>query len=126
MWVIDTSAVVELLLTSDAGRAVAAAIGEEDLFAPQLLAVEAVSVMRRLTLGGMISEQRAVGALEDLKNLGVHWMDIPPLTMGAWRLRHNASAYDGLYIALADSLDCQVLTCDERLTRASDICVLPW
>ena len=36
----------------------------------------------------------------------------------AWQLRHNLSFYDALYLALAESLNCQVITADSRLGRA--------
>ena len=35
-----------------------------------------------------------------------------------WELRANVSAYDASYIALAESLDCTMLTADRRLARA--------
>ena len=36
----------------------------------------------------------------------------------AWQLRHNLSFYDALYIALAESLHCQLITADSRIARA--------
>ena len=36
----------------------------------------------------------------------------------AWQLRHNLSFYDALYIALAESLRCQLITADSRIARA--------
>jgi len=35
-----------------------------------------------------------------------------------WALRHNLSAYDAVYVALAEALDATLLTCDSRLARA--------
>jgi predicted nucleic acid-binding protein len=35
-----------------------------------------------------------------------------------WALRHNLSAYDAVYVALAEALDAMLLTCDRRLARA--------
>ena len=35
-----------------------------------------------------------------------------------WGLRENVSAYDGTYVALAESLDCPLVTADARLGRA--------
>lgn len=34
-----------------------------------------------------------------------------------WELRENVSAYDAPYIALAELLDCSLLTADARLGR---------
>lgn len=35
-----------------------------------------------------------------------------------WALRHNISAYDAAYVALAEALDAPLLTCDARLAAA--------
>lgn len=35
-----------------------------------------------------------------------------------WELRHNLTAYDAAYVALAESLDAVLLTADERLGQA--------
>jgi predicted nucleic acid-binding protein len=36
-----------------------------------------------------------------------------------WSLRHNFSAYDATYVALAETLDAELLTADRRLHRAT-------
>lgn len=36
----------------------------------------------------------------------------------AWQLRHRLSFYDALYVALAESLHCQLITADGRIARA--------
>jgi predicted nucleic acid-binding protein len=36
-----------------------------------------------------------------------------------WELRQNLTAYDAVYVALAEVLDTVVLSCDRRLARAS-------
>ena len=42
-----------------------------------------------------------------------------------WELRDNLSAYDASYVALAESLDCNLMTADARLSRAPGIrCVI--
>ena len=35
-----------------------------------------------------------------------------------WELRENLSAFDASYVALAESLDCALLTEDGRISRA--------
>jgi predicted nucleic acid-binding protein len=39
-----------------------------------------------------------------------------------WDLRDSVSAYDATYIALAEALDCPLLTADARLSRANRRC----
>jgi predicted nucleic acid-binding protein len=36
-----------------------------------------------------------------------------------WELRDNVTAYDATYVALAEALDCSLVTADARLARAS-------
>lgn len=36
-----------------------------------------------------------------------------------WSLRHNVSPYDAWYVALAESLEVPLATCDARLARAN-------
>ena len=40
------------------------------------------------------------------------------LSRRIWALRHNLSAYDACYVALAESLDCPLLTADARIAAA--------
>ena len=35
-----------------------------------------------------------------------------------WELRDNLSAYDAAYVALAEIIDCPLVTADARLSRA--------
>lgn len=125
MWVVDASAAAELLLGTAQGRTAAATIGDEDIYAPQLLAAEVLSVMRGMVRGGHITPARAEAALRDLDDLGIIWVDMPPLVGAAWALRDSASAYDAMYVALAERLGCMLLTCDRRLAKAFTCCVMP-
>ena len=38
-----------------------------------------------------------------------------------WEPRENLSAYDASYVALAELLDCSLLTADARLSRAPGV-----
>ena len=46
-------------------------------------------------------------------------MPLPPLLERMWELRHNVTAYDAAYIALAERLDAVLITCDARLATAN-------
>ena len=42
-----------------------------------------------------------------------------PLLPRAFELRANVTAYDAMYVALAEALDCPLVTADARLAAAS-------
>ena len=44
-----------------------------------------------------------------------------PLLARVWELRENLSAYDAIYVALAEELACPLLTADARIGRASGV-----
>lgn len=124
--VIDASALCELLLGRSKAQEVARAVIDHDLYAPQLLVVEVVSVLRGWLRSGQISEFRAEEALADLRSLPITFVDADVLISGAWESRQNISAYDAFSVALARALQCRLLTCDEKLARAvPDVAWIP-
>lgn len=119
--VLDASAVIEWLLGSARGAAVAAALEEDPdgvFQAPDLLDAEVVQVFRRLARTGVVPERRAAGAVALLARLPVDRRPTLPLVPRMWALRDNLTAYDAAYVALAEALDCALLTCDARLGDA--------
>ncbi|HKW16925.1 MAG TPA: type II toxin-antitoxin system VapC family toxin [Terriglobales bacterium] len=120
MIVLDASAVVEWLLQTPPGLRIESRIYQrnESLHAPHLLDVEVVQVMRRLVREGVLSVRRANEAIEDLIGLRItrypHVVFVPRI----WRLRHNLSAYDAAYAALAEELGATLITHDARLASA--------
>ena len=119
--VLDASAVVEWLLGSERGDAVAAQLLDDAdgaFFAPDLLDVEVVQAFRRLARSGAVSDVRATGAVELLQTLPLERRSAAILVPRIWTLRDNLSAYDAAYVALAEVLDCPLLTCDARSADA--------
>ncbi len=124
MIVVDASAAVELLLRTPRARAIEQHLfsaEETTLHAPHLLDVEVTQVLRRYYLHGVLSSRRANQALADLAALSVERYSHEPLLARAWRLRNNVTAYDAVYVALAEALNAILLTCDERLSRAAGL-----
>ena len=66
----------------------------------------------------MTSNAEAVEALNLLEQLDVSFHDHMLLTGRAWTLRGNLSAYDAMYVALAELLDAPLLTADAKLAHA--------
>jgi predicted nucleic acid-binding protein len=120
--VLDASSVVELVLGLAHGAEVAGRIeGNETLHAPHLLSAEVTKVIRRYELRGDIDANRSTAALTDTADLDVNYYDHLPLLARVWELRRNVSAYDGLYLSLAEALDAPLLTGDSTLASVPGI-----
>jgi predicted nucleic acid-binding protein len=118
--VVDASAVVELLLQTDVGVVVEELVYEKDvpLHAPHLLDIEVLSALRRLVLTGEVPLTRAAEALQDLSLVHIVRHGHVDLTARAWGLRGNFTAYDAIYLALAEALDATLVTCDKSFGRS--------
>lgn len=121
MIVLDASAAIEWLLQSPAGTRIAKRIFSlsQSLHAPQLLDVEVAQVLRRYVRKKTISEQRGGEALEDLGDLPLNRYPHDLLLPRAWELRATLTAYDAVYVALAELLDAPLLTCAKKIAFAS-------
>jgi predicted nucleic acid-binding protein len=120
MIVVDASAMIEALLRTPAAAAVEARLFEpgETLHAPHLLDVEVAQVIRRYVANGDIAANRGREALDDLADLRLRRYPHDWLLPRIWELRHNLTAYDAAYVALAEALDAPLLTRDRRLAAA--------
>jgi predicted nucleic acid-binding protein len=87
--VIDSSALVELVVRSQREAAVAQAVGATDMVAPDVVNPEVLSALRRLERRGTLTAQRAVQAVDDLMDAPVRRFSTLPLLAEAWTLRAN-------------------------------------
>jgi predicted nucleic acid-binding protein len=101
----------------DGDVARSALVGEE-LSIPDLADVEVVSVLRRRWLAKTLTADRFAAALEDLAALPADRYPVLPFMSRAYELRANISAYDATYVAVAERLDCALITADGRLASA--------
>ncbi len=115
MIVVDASAAVRALLHDGEARRY---LSTERLAAPHLVDAEVIQALRRLVARGSVSETDAGRAVRQWSQLGLKRLAVDRLTTRVWALRHNLSAYDASYVALAEALDCPLLTADVRLASA--------
>jgi predicted nucleic acid-binding protein len=115
MVVVDASVLVNALLINGPARARLAAA---NLQAPELIDAELLSVLRRLVLANQLPEQLALQALATAQQLGLRRHASRHLWSRAWELRTNLTAYDALYVALAEQLEAPLLTADSRAAQA--------
>jgi predicted nucleic acid-binding protein len=118
--VLDASALLELILDTPMGRLVAGRIADpaEGLHVPHLADIEVVQALRRYVREGEIDADAGETALDDLRALDLQRHAHEPLLERVWELRQNLTAYDAVYVALAEVLDGVLLTCDRQLSQA--------
>lgn len=120
MIVIDASVLTDFLLGRPA--ALDAVEGElegrehEPLHAPELIYLETLNALRRLAIAGAVTDHRATQAAADLDGVRLVRYGHRTFRERVWELRHNLTAYDASYLALAEgSEDAVLLTADAGL-----------
>jgi predicted nucleic acid-binding protein len=127
------------MLVVDASVAVAAChspvgfarLRGHELVAPQLMLIEASSVLHEMAWRKEISAARAKTMLERLLEAPVQVRTPDGLIEAAWNIADDlgwAKTYDAQYVALAQILTCKLVSVDERLLRGAarlDIAVRP-
>ena len=121
MIVLDASALLEVLLRTPAAAALDQRLFQpgQTLHAPHLIDVEIAQVIRRYAANGEISAERGRLALDDFAAFRLHRYSHDILLPRVWELRHNLTAYDAVYVALAEALEAPLLTRDRRLAAAT-------
>lgn len=121
MIVIDASALVDVLLRAPTAEALEGRLYEpgQTLHAPHLLDVEVAHAIRRHVADGAMDGERGREALSDFADIPLRRYPHTFLLPRVWTLRNNLTAYDAIYVALAEALDAPFLTCDRRLAAAA-------
>lgn len=119
MIVLDASVAVELLTNGPLADQIRDELAQRDdsVIVPHLIDVEVMSAFRRLTAGQRINVHRSGQFLDGLAALPAERYSHTPLITRVWELRHNFTAYDATYIALAEATGAILYTCDEKLQR---------
>ncbi len=118
--VVDASVLLEVLLRTPAGLAMEALVfgSGQSLHAPHLVDVEVAQIVRHYAACGDIDGARGRMALTELADLPLRRYPHDLLLPRIWVLRHNFTAYDAAYVALAEVLGATLLTCDRPLAAA--------
>lgn len=130
--VVDASLAIRLILP-DPRRDVLRARMEQwllegyELVAPDLWLYEMTTALCNAAFFGLITAEEAEDSLPLVSELAIQLVpaDAAQVHLAfAWTRKLNrAAAYDSFYLALAESLSCEIWTADQRLCNAVD---LPW
>jgi predicted nucleic acid-binding protein len=117
--VLDASVVVELLSNGALADAIRSSLAKrnDSLIVPHLIDIEVASAMRKLAAGHRIDSHRSDQFLEELEMLPAERYAHTFLLGRIWELRHNFTAYDAAYIALAEATSAVLYTMDEKLCK---------
>jgi len=124
-YVLDASAGVDLLQRTAAGEALASTLrrgGDIELWTVEHFHVEVARVFRRDTLRGVISDDDATNLVAALAGWPLDVVSVAPLLEEAWRLRHNVTVHDALYVVLTRHLEgASLVSTDANLRGAPGV-----
>lgn len=114
--VIDASVLVDVL--ADGSQPVRRLLERPVFCTPPHTPLEVINGLRGLWLAGTLSAEALVEATALLPRLPVATMPIDAMIGRICELRHNLTAYDASYVALAEALGARLVTRDVRLAAA--------
>lgn len=116
MIVLDASAAVLGLLTDGPARH---HLAHDPVAVPHLVDAEVAHALRAQVRRRTVSVEEGRRLLRRWTRLGVRRFPCVGLMERIWELRENVSTYDATYVALAEALDCPLVTADARLAGAT-------
>ena len=119
--VIDASVAVKWFLPEPQAHAARRVLkGRRSLLAPDLIWAEVGNVLWKRCRRAELTHEVAQRILRDFKRFPLETYAAKTLLEPAWVLatQHRISVYDGLYLALAISRNCKLVTADHSLVDA--------
>ena len=122
MIVADASTVVAALFRDGMAREV---VRREQVQAPHLVDFEVAHVLRARVRRQVIDATTGWDLLHRFRWLAITRHGTFAMLDRVWELRDNLTAYDAAYVALAEAIDCPLVTADARISRAPGLrCVV--
>ena len=120
-WVVDASVSAKWVLREQlSDNALTLLDPSNNLLAPDLLLAEVANVLWKKVRSGELTGEMALERYSALMGMGVTIIASAALSRRALEIaiETGRTAYDALYLALAEKHDCRVVTADERLVNA--------
>lgn len=116
MIAVDASLVIDVLIGREEGETALGRLIQAGgpLVAPEILDLELLQVLRRMVNSGRLDLRDAEAGLKTLSDLNIQRFPHRILTDRIWALRHNLTAYDAAYFALAEVLGVPLWTRDAK------------
>jgi predicted nucleic acid-binding protein len=91
---------------------------ELELWAPDLVYIEATSALRKLVRSKAITRSAGERCVDKLLRLPLSVAKSQPLIAEAYEVGDAVTVYDAIYAVLATRLSCELVTSDAKLARA--------
>ncbi len=113
---VDSSALIAAVTDLEYSEGTALqTIAKADLIAPHVIDLEVAHGLHRLD---RVADTNAGVAFMRFRLVSIRRFDHSPLLSRIWELRHNLTAYDAAYVALAEATGTPLLTLDRKIATA--------
>ena len=123
MIVVDASVMVFALSspTSQGDAARSAMTADDAWFGPAHMPLEVIRTLRKAVVAGRMTEDDVAAAFTALMAAEITYVGAgEALLRAVWSMRHNVSAYDAAYLAVAAEYGARLVTFDARLAKAAE------